>query len=908
MPSSKSPSEASLTAPGADRAVAGDPGLRESEERFRKAFDQAAIGMAMTRPDGSWMKVNAALCDLLGYPQEELLDRRFLSLAHPEDREADEVHFRDALASDRDRFQLERRFLHRDGRVVWIALTTAIVRDERGAALYTLAQMEDITDRKRAEHELREREALLRGAFDDAPIGMALTALDGQWVRVNQALCEIVGYSESELLATTFQAITHPDDLPRSLELYRQLLAGERTRYQFEKRYVHRLGHDVWVSVTVALLLDEQGRPRHQLVQIQDVTERVVAAQALRAREERFRALTENTTELVSVLGSDGSIRYASPSYARLLGYEPAEMVGLDPFTLVHPDDVASCTTSFGRVLEQDGASLTLLFRVRSRDGEYHWLELSGRNLLGHPAIAGIVCTGRDVTERQQAEELRQRQTETLRVVFDHIPAMVSFTNAAGELAFVNGEWTRVTGWTLEEVRDVDFLAELYPDLEERTRARDFMRAATGSPDDFRMRTRDGRTIETTLAYIALSDGSVIGFGQDVTDRHHLEAQLRQAQKMEAVGRLAGGVAHDFNNLLTVIQTNAFFLLEDIESSDPRRQDVLQIRAAGERAAGLTRQLLAYSRQQLLQPRVVDVNRKVENVVAMLRRVIGEDIILETDLSPTVWPVFADPGQLEQVLMNLAVNARDAMPGGGTLRLRTAAVKIDAAGARAHPGLVPGQYTSLVVEDTGVGISPDVLPQIFEPFFTTKGTGMGTGLGLSTVYGIVRQSEGHIHVESAPGKGSRFTVLLPGHVEAGGEASNTAVATPPRGSERILLVEDELPVRTAVRRMLERLGYKVLEAASGAEALGILDTSLKRIDLVLTDVVMPDVDGRVLAECVAKGLRPPHVLYMSGYTDDDILRRGLTFPGTALLQKPFTSEALAHAVREVLDSQQSPAE
>jgi two-component system, cell cycle sensor histidine kinase and response regulator CckA len=778
MPSAKSLSAASLVAqPKRNRGEAGEPGLRESEEPFRKAFDQAAIGMAMTRPDGSWMKVNAALCDLLGYRQEELLDRQFLSLSHPEEREADAVHFRDLLASDTDRVQLERRFLHRDGRFVWVALTIAVVRDERGTALYTLAQIQDITERKRAEQELRDSEALLRGAFDDAPIGMALSGVSGQWVRVNQALCEIVGYSESELLATTFQAITDPDDLAQTVELHRQLLAGERTRYQFDKRYVHRLGHSVWVSVAVAIIWDEEGKPRHLLAQIKDVTERVTA------------------------------------------------------------------------------------------------------------------------------EETRRRQTEMLEAILDHIPAMITVVGADGHLVFANGEWSRVSGWTLEEARELDVVAELYPSREEQARVLDFLKAAARSPGDFQMRTRDGRLLETTWSCVARSDQSVVGIGQDVTHRRHLEAQLRQAQKMEAVGRLAGGVAHDFNNLLTVIQTNASFLLADIDMADPRRRDVLQIRDAGDRAAGLTRQLLAYSRQQILQPRLVDVNLKVANVAAMLRRVIGEDIFLETDLAPTVWPVFADPGQLEQVLMNLAVNARDAMPHGGTLRLRTAMMEIDDTGTRTCPGLVPGQYASMVVEDTGVGIASDVLPQIFEPFYTTKGLGKGTGLGLSTVYGIVKQSGGHIHVDSVPGKGSRFTVLLPRHVRSSSDEENMTEPVVPRGTERILVVEDEIPVRVAVRRMLERLGYRVREAGNGAEALGMLDTSIERIDLILTDVVMPDVDGRLLGECVVErsNAKAPRVLYMSGYTDDDILRRGLAQPGIALLQKPFTLEALARAVREILD-------
>jgi CheY-like chemotaxis protein len=376
---------------------------------------------------------------------------------------------------------------------------------------------------------------------------------------------------------------------------------------------------------------------------------------------------------------------------------------------------------------------------------------------------------------------------------------------------------------------------------------------------------------------------------------------------MEAVGRLAGGVAHDFNNLLSVIMSYSGMLLQELPVDNPIHGDIQEIQGAVERAAELTRQLLAFSRQQLLQPRRLDVNSHVLNVAKMLRRVIGEDIALETDLEQSMWPVDADPGQLEQVLMNLAVNARDAMPGGGTLRLSSANVTVDALQLRDRPGLVPGDYVSLGVEDTGVGIDPARLPQIFEPFYTTKEMGDGTGLGLATVYGIVKQSGGYIYVDSVPGRGSRFSVLMPRRGERAGEegsgGARPAAAALPRGRETILVVEDEAPVRVVVRRMLERLGYTVREAADGAQALAFVEASAERIDLLLTDVIMPEMHGRALAERLMTSEPGIRVLYMSGYTDDDILRRGLTQPGTVLLQKPFTPEELARAVREVLDAQ-----
>jgi PAS domain S-box-containing protein len=417
-------------------------------------------------------------------------------------------------------------------------------------------------------------------------------------------------------------------------------------------------------------------------------------------------------------------------------------------------------------------------------------------------------------------------------------------------------------------------------------------------------RTRDGVRIEVeTIAQDIVYGGATVQLVAlvDVTLRRQLEEQLRQAQKMEAVGMLAGGVAHDFNNLLTIITGYSQLILKTLSPSDPNRHSAEQIVKAGERAATLTQQLLAFSRRQVLQPKVVDLNKLVTSLSSMLRRLIGEDIDLRLEMRPELGQVNADPGQLEQVLMNLVVNARDAMPKGGTLTIETANVTLDESYVSRHITVKPGQYTLLAVSDNGFGMDEATQARLFEPFFTTKGSGRGTGLGLSTVFGIVKQSGGSVDVYSVPGRGTSVKIYLPriNHpVTADSETLSKAVA---RGSETILVVEDDEMVRNLVRETLQREGYKVLDAADSVEARRASEKHKTAIHLLITDVVMPKVSGRDLAVELCRRRPEMKVLYMSGYTDSAIVNSGILQREVAFLQKPFTPALLAERVREVLE-------
>jgi len=394
----------------------------------------------------------------------------------------------------------------------------------------------------------------------------------------------------------------------------------------------------------------------------------------------------------------------------------------------------------------------------------------------------------------------------------------------------------------------------------------------------------------------------MIGTVLDVTERRHLEEQFRQSQKMEAIGRLAGGVAHDMNNLLTAILGSTELLLLDLPAG-PTRDEVAEMRAVAERAADLVRRLLAFSRRQVLEPRVLDLNDLVGNLQKMLRRLIGEDVELRFAPGPRLGAVRADPGQLEQVILNLAVNARDAMPQGGRLTIETANADLDDAYVHRHAGVTPGPYVLLSVSDNGIGMDKDTLAHLFEPFFTTKPRGQGTGLGLATVYGIVKQSGGHVWAYSEPARGATFKVYLPRADDmVAAEATPAAAAGPARGSETVLLIEDEQVVRVLARKVLAQHGYTVLEAAGAEEALALVAQHFGSIHLILTDVVMPGMSGRELARRLAARLPEIKVLYMSGYSDDAVVRHGVLDPGTAFIQKPFTPHGLARKVRDVLDA------
>ncbi len=661
-------------------------------------------------------------------------------------------------------------------------------------------------------------------------------------------------------------------------------------------------GPDRWISWQLAAP-DAEGRV-HAVGR--DVTEREAATQALRESEARHRHVASSVPGVVYqfVYRTDGSRGYTlvSEGARTLFGVAPEDALA-DPevfLRLVHPDEQARF-----RAIGLQAVARREEFRWEGRvvlgTGEERFAQIAARNT-GQPD-GTVVCDGliMDVTELHRAQRRLEESEERFRSLFEQNPDAVYSFGRDLRFTSANPAAETLTGYTREEILAGAASPIVIP--EDRAAAAAAFEAALGGEAvrvDLGIRHRSGRVVRVGVTNVPIVVGGdvvgVFGIAKDLTAQRELEARLRQAQKMEAVGKLAGGVAHDFNNLLMVIQSFGGFLADELADGTSARADLDEVLRAAGRAQELTRQLLAFGRQQMLRPRRLDPNAKVARVAGMLRRVIGEDIALATDLAPDAWAVIADPGQLEQVLLNLAVNARDAMPHGGTLRLRTENRRV---------GPSEDRRVALVVEDDGVGIPADVLPRIFEPFYTTKTAGHGTGLGLATVYGIVEQSGGVVTVDSTPGLGSRFTVLLPAVDAPVPSPAAPAPVALPTGAESILLVEDEAEVRAALRRMLERQGYVVHEAANGAEALRIVEDvaarGAARFDLVLTDLVMPELGGHALGQRLAARHPDIRVLYMSGYTDDEIFRRGLGDAGASFLEKPFTASRLAHAVRRALE-------
>jgi two-component system, cell cycle sensor histidine kinase and response regulator CckA len=642
------------------------------------------------------------------------------------------------------------------------------------------------------------------------------------------------------------------------------------------------------------------------LARVQARTEQARAEAALRRSEANLRAIFNTSLQAFVLVDHDGTILALNPTAKawayRLAGRHIVEGDRVHDFI---PEAVESFTAALGGEVQSVERCL------RGVDGIERWYETTHAPVVDERGgVIGVCLNARDVSERKRSEQALRDSEARYRDLFENASDLVCATTLEGAFLYVNPAWGDAMGYTQEALASRRFSELVHP--ESRDRYFDVVARAQAGESvghvELVLVTADGvaLTLEGNLS-CTTNDGNppqLRGIYRDVTERKRVEDQLRRAERMQAAGRLAGGVAHEVNNMMTGVIGFSEFLLRGLEVDDPRRGEVREIIKAGTRAADVTRQLLAFTRQQFLRPEVLSVNGIIQDLELMLRRSLGEDHRLEFSLAPDAGEIRADRGQLEQVMVNLILNARDAMHTRGRVTIATQVTDLDEAYVLRHGGVsIPlGQYVQLSVTDTGVGMDREIQARIFEPFFTTKPVGQGTGLGLSTVYGIVKQSDGFVWVYSEPGLGTTFKVYLP-RVGSGleGEADGERTPLAEGGSETVLIVEDEEMVRSLAGRALREHGYTVLEARSGADAIRQLQSRPSGIDLVITDVVMPEMGGRELGRRL-KVLRPSlPVLFMSGYTGEDVIQRGLMDPDAPFQQKPFSPEGLARAVREMLD-------
>jgi PAS domain S-box-containing protein len=889
--------------------------LKNSEAELRALFEAMTDVILVIDSEGRQLKIAPTRASSLYLPSADRVGKKVTEIFPPETANLFLEYVRRALGEGRTQ-HLEYK-LSIFGQDTWFEGTVSPMTSDS-----VIWVGRDITERKLAEQQSRIQAAALESAAN----AIVITDNKGVISWINTAFTELTGYAFEEVIGKKTNLLKsglHDEDFYQTL--WDTILSGQV--WHGEITNVRKDGSIYVEEQTITPVRNESGEIINFIGIKQEITERK------RAEEEKTQLITQLESQrqrldniVSSVPGAvwetwrepdaaSQRLDFVSDYIETMLGYTVEEWLSTPNFwfSIIHPDDQEATAAAVASDLAKGRTNNSREFRWIGKDGRVVWVQSNSAVISdnqGKPAgTRGVTI---DITNRKRAEQAVRKAEEKYRGIFENAVEGIFQSTPEGKFISVNPSMARFLGYdSAEELMEhrTDIATQHYVDKNSRVELQRML-AEHGvvvgyECEVYRKNLSKIWAVENVRA-IRDENGSILyyeGSIEDITERKTLENQLRQSQKLEAVGILAGGVAHDFNNLLTVISGYSDLTLLKLHEDDPLYRNVLEVKRAGERAAGLTRQLLAFSRKQVLQPKVLLLNSVISELEKLLRRLIGEDIGLRAVLDPDLGSVKADPGQIEQIIMNLAVNARDAMPKGGKLTIETKNVVLDEEYSRNHISVSPGHYVMLAVTDTGTGMDSETQARIFEPFFTTKEAGKGTGLGLSTVYGIVKQSGGNIWVYSELGRGTTFKIYLP-RVDEGAQEPrpNFAMARSAQGSETVLLAEDEEAVRKLALQVLQMNGYQVLEAANGGAALLICERQKEPIHLLITDVIMPEMSGRELADRLAK-LRPEmKVLFMSGYTDNAIVHQGVLDAGANFIQKPFPTDALARKVREVLDA------
>jgi two-component system, cell cycle sensor histidine kinase and response regulator CckA len=901
--------------------------MNAERARYAVMFDRAPVAYLALTDEGVIVEANLAAATLFGIPDRSLAGRSIASLVHEDDLGL----YADRLAQlppDGEPVACELRVVRPDGSRVWTRVTASAAGAGAGGSRVALIEIPGRLDSRGLGHDgaraegggpaderLRELTDRLQLATASVRAGVWDFNLETSTLHWDERMLEIYGIARGTFTSRVedWERSVHPDDRDSAIETMRTALHGER-EYDTEFRVRRADGTVAYVKANGLVLRDAAGLAVRMIGINTDITGPKLAQEQLRAERKRLFDLLDALPALVYLQAPDYSVRFANSYYRRRFG---------------DPEGRTCYQNLWGR---SEPCTVCPTFRVFDARApqEWEWTEApDGRTyqILDYPFVDAdgelmVLELGIDITDRKRADEALRRSEERLREVLENsLDAPYKRNLRTDTYEYMSPVITRLSGYTPAELTDASLgtmVERMHPDdRDPLTRSiSQALASGVGGPHrvEYRFHRKDGHYRWFRDQFIVVGDSSgeaaaLIGSVADITERKQVEAekaqlegQLLQSQKLESVGRLAGGVAHDFNNMLGVILGHAELAMNRLGPRHEIRDDLEEIRDAVERSADLTQQLLAFARRQTVSPKVLDLNQTVSDVLKMLRRLLREGIALNWHPGDALWPLKLDPSQVGQVLANLLINARDAIGTLGHITVETENVTVGHEDSAAHAGLPPGRYVRLAVSDDGRGMDQETASQVFEPFFTTKGLGQGTGLGLATVYGIVKQNAGFIDVFSEPGTGSRFTIHLPRYEGAAEKPAAAARKTELRGHETVLLVEDEPAVLRITRQLVESLGYTVLPAAAPSEAIRLAEHHPGTIDLLLTDVVMPGMNGRDLATTLL-ALRPDlKVLFTSGYTADVIAHHGVLDEGRMFVAKPYTADTLAAKIREALEA------
>jgi PAS domain S-box-containing protein len=880
--------------------------LRENESLFKMLYEKAPLGYQSLDENGRFLVVNQTWLETLGYTKEEVIGRSFADFLHPDWRD----HFKENFPRFKSLGEIlgvEFEMVKKNGNLILVSFTGKISRDNKGNFQQTHCIFHDITERKKIEEALNREHRMLARTEAVAHVGSWEWEAEGDKVTWSEELFRIFGLEPTTEAPpfTEHQAFYVPKDRVRLVEAVEECLLNS-VPYDLEVSVIRTDGQLRHCVVRGFPEHGTDGRVNRLYGSLHDITERKLTEEALRESENQISSIFRSAPVGIGSVVNRVLIK-VNNRLCEMTGYDETELIGQSARMLYPSDENFEFVGREKYAQIADYGTGIVETRWQKKDGTIIDVLLSSTPVDLQDQSKGVTFTALDITERRQAEEKLKMAHEKLLTILDSIDSTVYVADMdTCEILFMNKKMITVFGG--DKTGDICYHAFRKNSEPCECCTNDQLVDKHGNPADVRI--WDDKNPVTGRYYINYdraiewTDGRLVRMqiATDITDLKKMETQLNQAQKMESVGRLAGGVAHDFNNMLGVILGHTELALLHADENHDLYADLNEIQNAAKRSANLVKKLLAFARKEIISPKRLDLNDTVESMLNMLRRLIGEDIDLLWKPAAHLWSVKMDPSQIDQILANLCVNARDAIDGVGKLTIETGKKTFDEKYCKEHAGFIPGDFVMLAVSDNGCGMDKDTLDNLFEPFFTTKAVGKGTGLGLATIYGIVKQNNGFINVYSEPGQGTTFKIYLP-RIVADEDIDKTVPEKKAAagGTETILLVEDEPTILRMTRMMLGRKGYSVLPAATPGEAIALAKAHADTIHLLMTDVVMPEMNGRDLAGQITDLCPDIRLLFMSGYTSNVIAHHGVLDKGVAFIQKPFSMADMTERVREVLD-------